>query len=191
MFTAIGYATCYNQIVVRNHTSILVLPGAFSKSLESNSLVRLLLNHFENQYIGSTSDVLTLWNDGSTGLAFGVSSIPDTKHGLYLRYMAEDAKYDSVSIGFDYLNAQKVTRTISGTDVVCIVSADLEEVSIISGYDGGACKKSFIAYGNFDSLPEECRNGGLLREGAAVEFRRTVRRYLINNYDRQLMVGTI
>ena len=181
MLTAVGYATRYNQIVVKDRTSIELLPGCFSDTLKSKMQVRLLLHHIDNQRLGSTSDILSLWDDGSTGLAFGVASFPDTKHGQYLRYMAEDAHFDSVSVGFDYINAHKVTRTINGTDVVCIISADLEEVSILSGYDGGACEKSFVAYGDFESLPEECRSGRLLYEGAAVELRRAVRRYQINN----------
>jgi HK97 family phage prohead protease len=180
---AIGYATRYNQVVVKDGTPILLLPGVFSRSLKSKARVRLLLNHFDNQLLGSTSDILSLWDDDTTGLAFGFSTIPNNKHGKYLRYMAEDARFDSVSVGFDYVNAYKVIRTIDGTEVNCVASADLLEISIISGWDGGACKKSFVAYGNFDSLPNECCSGRLFREGAAVEFRRAVRRYEIAEFE--------
>jgi HK97 family phage prohead protease len=176
-----GLATAYNEVVYHHGEYKLLLPGVFTKTLTSGATVELLRDHQPSEYIGSTNDILYLFDDSNTGLAFRVSRLPNTELGAHVRYMATDAKYDSVSVGFDYNGAKKLTRRIDGIDVVCVVEADLQEVSICSGYDAGTCKQAFVTYGECQNLQHECRKGRLVYEGAAVQLRRTARRFLINN----------
>ena len=82
-----GYATLWNKPIDYDNRRVMMLPTAFDRTLGSGALVKLLLNHFDFQCVGSTTDYLELCSD-QHGLAFRYR-IPDTKDGRYIQWMAE------------------------------------------------------------------------------------------------------
>jgi HK97 family phage prohead protease len=171
-----GYATLWNKMGTNHGVTMTVLPGAFGSTLRTLqwSPVRLLLNHFDEQRMGSTDDNLELYSD-ENGLAFRFR-ITDTEDGQCVRSMAEDS-HNSMSLWFDYPNAQKETRSINGVDTVCIISATLREISFLHGYNAGVVRDAFATLKNADygkSLKDECSNGRFLYDNAAVNFSRSL-----------------
>jgi HK97 family phage prohead protease len=171
-----GYATRWNKIVTNHGVTMTVLPGAFDSSLRTLqwSPVRLLLNHLDEQCMGSSDDNLELYAD-QHGLAFRFR-ITDTENGQRVQSMAEDS-HNSMSLWFDYHNAAKKTRCINGVDTVCIVSATLREISFLHGYNTGVVRDAYATLKDTDyskSLREECSNGRFLYDNAAVNFSRSL-----------------
>ena len=176
-----GYAVRYDEVVSKGASRGILLPGAFNDTLKSRATVKLLRNHQESECIGSTDDgLLELADDGRTGLAFRVADFPNTPLGKSVRWMTTETQCDSVSVCYD--NAEMFVSQIDGENVFHIVKARLVEVSLMSIYDHCACKGSFVVYGDFDDLQQEMRSGRLAREGAAIQFRRAIRRYEIARF---------
>ena len=174
-----GYATLYNRPILHYDVWKMVAPGAFNKSLASGRTIKLLLHHSDSECLGSTRDNLQLYSDGSVGLAFR-ARLPNTEHGRTALWMAEN-KQDGMSIGFNYHEAKKQTRTINGVDVVCIIEADLYEISFLYGEGLGAVQDAYATLKDTDfskSLREECTGGQYLYHGAAIGFTRSLQKLM-------------
>jgi HK97 family phage prohead protease len=172
-----GYATRWNHVVHHHGNTVMALPGAFHRTLRSGTTVKLLLNHFDDQCVGSTDDNLELYSD-QYGLAFRFR-IAETEDGQYVRSMA--GSNDCMSIG--YRNAKTIVRKIGGLDVMCIVQTDLYEISFMHGLNAGLVTDAYATLMDTDysnSLCEECSGGRFLHEGAAVGFKRSLQ-HLLNN----------
>ena len=66
----IGRGASWNTIIYDHHgVNKLVLPNAFDRSLRARAKIKLLLNHFDHQCVGSTDDHLQLCRD-EQGLFF-------------------------------------------------------------------------------------------------------------------------
>lgn len=166
-----GIAGAVNEVVFNHHgENKLFLPGAFSKTLASGALVHLLLDHEPHKWLGSTEDVLEL-KECRLGLAFRVHLASAELRNYAHRMTPYD--HESVSIGINYANAKKVTRRIDGVDVVCIVEAPLEEVSLIPGWNAGSSRRAFATLGDCPDLHDESQ---LAREAAANAFTRALKR---------------
>jgi HK97 family phage prohead protease len=168
----IGYVTYWNKIITHHGNTVMALPGCFDRTLRSGAKVELLLNHQPEFVVCTNRDGLQLHSDAH-GLAMR-ASLPATEHGKTARWMGENGHTDA-SIGFDWHGAWKQTRCINGVDVICILEADLYEVSYLFGRGLGAVKESYITYKDVDfsrSLRDECR--WFAYEGAAVGVTRAL-----------------
>jgi HK97 family phage prohead protease len=167
-----GYATRYNQIMPLHRGEYkMVLPGAFDRTLNSRAPVKFLLNHHDGECLGSTADNLELFSD-ARGLAFRMR-FPDSARGREARATAESKTNTGMSIGFDYHNARKEDRKIGSLIVVVIIEAWLYEITWLHRVTG-AVKDAFASYEDIgsSSLRDDCRNGKILCDGAAVGMRR-------------------
>ena len=173
-----GYATRWNHIIQHHGTTLMVDHGAFDRTLRSGAKIKLLLNHFDFQCVGSTFDNLQLCSD-QHGLAFRYR-ITDTEDGRTVREMAEN-KNDCISIGFDFHGARKAIRCINGVDVICITDATLWELSFLHGYGAGAVYDAYATLKDADyskTLRDECSGGKFLYDGAAVNVTRALQKLL-------------
>jgi HK97 family phage prohead protease len=132
-----GYATLYGVTTREPHHGVLkqILPGTFSKTLNRGAPVDFLLNHQDIYRLGSTRDILELYDHEGVGLAMR-ARLPDTELGRHVRQMTERGD-NGASIGFDWHGAKKITRVIDGRQVECVVDATLDEISFCSGMGSG------------------------------------------------------
>ena len=173
-----GYATRWDHIVHHHWDTVILCPNVFAKTLRSGATVRMLLNHNDDNCVGSTKDGTLQLHADEHGLAFRYYII-DTESGRHVQSMAEQGS-DCISVGFDWHGASKETRCINGVETLCIVSTTLWEISYLTGR--GAVKS---AYGtlkdtdHFKTLGEECSGGRFLYHGAAVEFSRSLKALML------------
>jgi HK97 family phage prohead protease len=171
-----GYATRYNQLTPVHHgVRKLLLPGAFSPTLNSGMPVKFMLGGHDGQCIGTTADNLWLYSDDK-GLAFRFR-FPDTELGKTAREIAATRTETAMSIGFNYQGASKRVCSIGDVDDVVVISrARLFEITWLFNCRG-AINDAFASYEVVDSsrsLREDCYSGKLLRDGAAVGMSRAI-----------------
>ena len=172
-----GYATRWNHVIEHHDRAVMLVPGVFDKTLRSGANIKLLLNHYDFQCVGSTADNLELCSD-QHGLALRFR-ITATENGRTVLAMAKD--WDCMSVGFDYHGARKETRCINGVDVICITDATLWEISFLHGSAAGAVYDAYatIIYADYSkSLRDECSGGKFLYHGAATNVTRALQKLL-------------
>lgn len=101
-----------------------IVPGAFTRALDRNNDVQLLLNHDPNRVLGSTKDVLQLYED-SIGLR-AVCEVTDPE----VVQKAKEKKLRGWSFGFKE-RASTEEETPKGMKRRFVEELDLKEISII------------------------------------------------------------
>jgi hypothetical protein len=97
--TLSGYAAVFNSQANLGDFSEVIRPGAFAKSLATNSNIRALYHHQGDALLGTTkSGTLQLLED-SKGLAFTLT-LPETTHGKDLAILIERGDVSGCSFGF-------------------------------------------------------------------------------------------
>jgi HK97 family phage prohead protease len=178
MMALCGYVTYWNKIIAHHGNTVMVLPGCFDRTLRSGVKVEFLLNHQPELLVGSNRDGCLQLHSDHIGLAMR-ATLPTTERGKTARWMGING-HTAASIGFDWHGAKKQTRCINGVDVICVLDADLYEVSYLFGRGLGAVKESYITYKDVDfseSLRDQCSNHRFQYEGAAVHFSRALEQY--------------
>jgi HK97 family phage prohead protease len=133
-----GYATRYMKAIFHCDKYKVVMPGAFSKWIQSNARIRFLLNHDDNKCVGSTDDGLELYAD-RWGIAFRFR-LPDTPLGREVKLLAESEMLQAMSIGFDHMRVEY--KQIEGENVCLLHDGELHEISFLKR---GAVRDAYCA----------------------------------------------
>ena len=97
--TVTGYAARFNSEANLGHFVEIVRPGAFRKSLESDSNIRALYDHESSALLGTTRGGSLKLREDAHGLAFELA-LPSTTHGNDLAVLIDRGDISSCSFGF-------------------------------------------------------------------------------------------
>jgi HK97 family phage prohead protease len=132
-----GEATRFDVPIAHGDKIIILKSGCFDECLKSGTKIDLLMDHDSTKSFGSTENRLLLYA-GQKSLAFRFL-IPE-RHSKEYAEVGDDLDYFlAVSIG--YKNAKTEASVVDGVNVVSVISADLEEVSLLD--KPGAVKTTF------------------------------------------------
>lgn len=97
--TLSGYAAVFNSEANLGDFQELIRPGAFAKSLATNSNVRALVHHNGEALLGTTRGGTLKLREDAHGLAFELA-LPDTSHGRDLAILVDRGDVSGCSFGF-------------------------------------------------------------------------------------------
>lgn len=99
-----GYASVFN---VRDHQGDVILPGAFKKSLVTNTDIKLLWHHDFKQPIGALQSI----KEDDRGLYVEGSVFLSLQKGQEVYYLIKNNIIRHLSIGYQVLDSYKIDST--------------------------------------------------------------------------------
>jgi HK97 family phage prohead protease len=136
-FVIQGQASAFGKPIAHGDRIIILKTGCFDESLKSGTKIDLLMDHDSTKSFGSTENRLLLYASQKS-LAFRFL-IPE-RHSKEYAEVGDDLDY-FVAVSIGYKNAKTEVSVVDGIDVVTVISADLEEVSLLD--KPGAVKTTF------------------------------------------------
>jgi phage head maturation protease len=126
-FVIQGQASAFGKPIAHGDKIIILQSGCFDECLKSGGKIDLLMDHDSTKSFGSTENRLLLYA-GQESLTFRFL-IPERGSKEYAEVSDDLDYFLAVSIG--YKNAKTETSVVDGVKVVTVISADLEEVSLL------------------------------------------------------------
>lgn len=142
-----------------------IMPGAFTKNLQTNPDVRALFNHDPNQVLGRTKAKTLRLNEDAVGLHYDVD-LPDTQVARDLHTSIERGDVDQSSFGF-YVRSQKWSEEPDPADPTGKATMFVREV-----HEADLSDVSPVTYPAYLGSDVDVRS--LFPEGIPVEIRRKV-----------------
>jgi len=158
-----GYACRYRQAFLGKHGLGVLMPGCFTNSLRNGGEIPFLLQHEDNQPIGSTVAALTFHDDPANGLAFRLENPP-----VAVRDVVKAGLFRNMSVGFAYTSAE--TKRIDGDEVSLIHEAELREISLVHRGAIGNTGITVVNLAQVGTLKDAADNGALALRGAFAAY---------------------
>lgn len=112
----------------------IILPGAATDAFAQGVDVRLLVDHSMQKLLGRTASKSLALSDEPTGLRFECS-VPDTSYGNDLLALMARGDVGKCSFGFTVPDGGDNWQNTGGQVIRSISKLNLQEVSILTGYD--------------------------------------------------------
>ncbi|WLR54292.1 HK97 family phage prohead protease [Mesobacillus subterraneus] len=128
-----GYAAVFNsKTSIGDYFEEIIMPGAFSRSIATNSDIRALFNHDWNNVLGRTKSGTLRLSEDDRGLKFEVE-LPNTSLARDLAESMARGDINQCSFGFYIEDAGKETWDYSVEPALrTIHEVELFEISIVS-----------------------------------------------------------
>lgn len=128
-----GYAAVFNsKTSIGDYFEEIIMPGAFSRSITTNSDIRALFNHDWNNVLGRTKSGTLRLSEDDRGLKFEVE-LPNTSLARDLAESMARGDINQCSFGFYIEDAGKETWDYSVEPALrTIHEVELFEISIVS-----------------------------------------------------------
>jgi HK97 family phage prohead protease len=167
-----GTATKYNSVLFHDGKFKVVAPGAFDLSMKYDVPVEFWMDHDRFLKLGDTRNNLEIYSD-DMGLHFRLR-LDNTELSSHARALVESKAYTECSIGYDQGRTEK--REVAGQDVLFILQARLEEISLVPS---GAVKATHAQISDVDncrSLEHDCKSMKFRCDNSYAELQRALRR---------------
>jgi HK97 family phage prohead protease len=128
-----GYATKFGNVADLGSFKEMVAPGAFTRTLASDTEVVFLFNHDDNLLLGRRSAGTLSVEQDSIGLKFSCT-LPDTSTAkdVYANLKAGNLRECSFGFHVDQPNGEQWTKLPDGTTLRTLVSVTLFDCSVVS-----------------------------------------------------------
>jgi HK97 family phage prohead protease len=171
-FVIQGQASAFEKPILHGDKIIILRSGCFDECLKSGRQIDMLMDHDATKSLGSTENRLLLYASEKS-LVFRFL-IPERGSKEYADVSDDLDYFIAVSIG--YKNAKTEISVVDGVNVVTVISADLEEVSLLE--KAGAVPTTFARVVDIETcglLADDAESGLLDLYGTYYSLRRAAK----------------
>jgi HK97 family phage prohead protease len=144
-----GFAARYNKLFMQKRRFVVLVRGAFEKSIGNGRQVDFIADH-DKDIVYGRAEVL----HHADGVAFRFV-LPKSPTGYALRKMVANYRRSDISVGAKILNSE--TRVIGGRDVVFVTEASLDDISAVENGAVALCNARIIDAAKEPSLKDNSK----------------------------------